>query len=120
MPFGDAPASELVINEVMADAAFDTNGDGVHDIFEDELIELLLLGTEPLDLSGATISDATGVRATLPQGTVLATMQYGSIGGQDQSLNRSVELDPEAPFVLHGDLGPSAASPGTRADGTLF
>ena len=62
----------LLINEVLADpGTADFNGDGVASTTEDEFVELVNAGAEPLDLSGATISDGFGVRGTLPDGTVL-------------------------------------------------
>lgn len=67
-----APAS-LIINEVLADPApdFDANGDGVLSTTQDEFIELLNVGGESLDLSGAIFSDAVGPRLTIPAGTVI-------------------------------------------------
>jgi hypothetical protein len=71
-----APAGtgELVLNEILADPPFDydANGDGAYHYHDDEFVELVNRGNGPLDLSGATIADATGVRVTLPAGTVLA------------------------------------------------
>jgi hypothetical protein len=64
----------LIINEVLADppAGYDMNGDGVADPRQDEFIELVNGGDATLDLSGATIADAVGIRGQLPAGTVLA------------------------------------------------
>lgn len=63
----------LVINEILADppAGFDATGDGSTSTTGDEFVELVNIGAGALDLSGATISDAIGVRVTLPAGTVL-------------------------------------------------
>ncbi|HUQ04818.1 MAG TPA: lamin tail domain-containing protein [Kofleriaceae bacterium] len=64
----------LLVNEILADppTGYDANRDGVASTTSDEMIELVNTGGAPLDLSAATIADATGVRATLPAGTVLA------------------------------------------------
>ena len=66
------PAS-LVINEVLADPApgFDANRDGVASTSADEFIEIVNVGGEPIDLSGATLADAVSVRAIVPDGVVL-------------------------------------------------
>jgi hypothetical protein len=68
------PVGTLVINELLTDppSGYDANGDGVSHYAQDEFIELLNVGMTDLDLSGATISDEYGVRATLPAGTVIA------------------------------------------------
>lgn len=76
-PFGapppPPPAEVLVINEILADppAGFDASGDGVASTTGDEMIELVNPGAAPIDLGGATISDAIAVRVTLPAGTVV-------------------------------------------------
>jgi trypsin len=65
--------ARLVINEVLADPppGYDANGDGVADVVQDEFIELVNAGDQALDLSGAAVSDAIGVRGRIPEGTVL-------------------------------------------------
>ena len=77
--FGEAlppppPPGQLLINEVLADppAGYDANHDGTASPTSDEMLELLNIGGAPLDLSGATISDTTGVRVTFPANTILA------------------------------------------------
>ncbi|HOX45113.1 MAG TPA: C1 family peptidase [Myxococcota bacterium] len=77
-PFGPEPEPEpevavLVLNELLADppAGFDANRDGVANTTQDEFIELVNAGAAPLDLSGASLSDAIGVRFTFPEGAVL-------------------------------------------------
>lgn len=82
------PVGTLVINELLTDppSGYDANGDGVSHYAQDEFIELLNVGMTDLDLSGATISDEFGVRATLPAGTVIAPGSFllvfggGSVG----------------------------------------
>ncbi|MDQ3367284.1 MAG: S8 family serine peptidase [Myxococcota bacterium] len=68
------PPGTLIINEILADppAGYDASGDGVASTIGDEFIELVNVGGTAIDLSGATISDAVGVRVTLPAGTTLA------------------------------------------------
>jgi trypsin len=65
-------------------------------------------------------NDGDSVTITAVDGTtVLAEMSYGPEGGQDESLVREVEGEDSA-FVGHTTAGGSAASPGTRTDGTQF
>ncbi len=68
------PPGGLMINEILADpaAGYDASGDGIANTTADEFIELVNTGSAALDLSGATISDAIGIRVTLPAGTTLA------------------------------------------------
>lgn len=162
----------VVINEVGADPSPDLTGDwnhdGVRNAVEDEFVELVNTGAEPLSLAGWTLSDGVGVRFVFPQsaaipahgavlvfgggvpaagsfhgtlaytsdrmlglnnggdtltladdrGSVVDAMTYGDEGGENVSLVRTVEGDPEAAFGPHP--GPDTASPGTRADGTAF
>ncbi|KAA3657588.1 MAG: lamin tail domain-containing protein, partial [Calditrichaeota bacterium] len=65
----------LVLNEILADPAADlagdANGDGTRDTTEDEFIELVNMGDSPIDLSNWTVSDATSVRHTFAERTVL-------------------------------------------------
>jgi len=67
------PAGGLVINEILADpgASFDANGDGHSDAVTDEFVELVNTSTAAMNLGGYTISDAVGVRVTVPAGTVI-------------------------------------------------
>ena len=49
--------------------------------------------------------------------------QYGSEGGENQSLTRSPDLDGELPLILHSEAAGSPGvlySPGTRLDGSVF
>ena len=50
-------------------------------------------------------------------GNVVDQMTYGSEGGQDRSLTRAVDADPEATFIAHPDV---AFSPGFKSDGSEF
>jgi serine protease len=65
-PSGGAP--RLVINEILADpgAGLDANRDGVFSATDDEMLEIVNAGDAPIDLTGATISDAVSVRVVLP------------------------------------------------------
>ncbi len=73
----------LVLNEFLADpgSVNDSNCDGVFDSTQDEFIELVNLGPGSIDLSGATIADASTVRFTVPAGTIIpaydALVVYG-------------------------------------------
>ncbi|MEO0526561.1 MAG: lamin tail domain-containing protein, partial [Bacteroidota bacterium] len=77
----DSPggAVSIVINEILFDPApdlpGDANGDGTRDGSEDEFIELVNMGADPLDISGWTISDLVQVRHTFPTNTILNPMQ---------------------------------------------
>jgi C1A family cysteine protease len=162
------PASTLLINEVLADppAGYDANRDGVANTTQDEFVELVNIGDQPLDLSGASLSDALAVQIVIPDGIVLqpfqalvifgggnpnlpeattltarrlslnntgdtitilaadgsllASMTYGTEGGKDQSLVRAIDADPAAEFVQHQTVSAEPASPGTRSDGSPF
>ncbi|MCH7762010.1 lamin tail domain-containing protein, partial [candidate division TA06 bacterium] len=58
----------IVINEILADPPFgilgDANRDGVRDALEDEFVELLNMGPDPVSLFGWTLSDLVTVRHT--------------------------------------------------------
>ena len=71
---GAAGVDTLIIDEVLADPNADANGDGVTSPTEDEFVEIINALAGPVDLSGVTLSDATGVRFTFPDGTVLPTL----------------------------------------------
>ncbi|MEK6299387.1 MAG: lamin tail domain-containing protein [Acidobacteriota bacterium] len=67
--------TELIINEYLADppdgTAGDANGDGVRDSADDEFVEIVNTGANPLPVGGFTISDATQVRFTIPAGKII-------------------------------------------------
>lgn len=77
--FGGAAApmpGYVVINEILADpmAGADPNGDGTASTTQDEFVEIVNATGNALDLSGMTLSDATGVRHTFAPGTVLPAL----------------------------------------------
>ena len=65
-----------LINELHADpasgAAGDANGDGVRSSSADEFVEIINNTGSTYDLSGWTLSDASGLRHTFPAATVVA------------------------------------------------
>lgn len=69
--------NNLVITEIHADPASDlagdANGDGTRSSDDDEFIEILNVGTSPVDLGNYTLFDASGddPRFTFPSGTTL-------------------------------------------------
>jgi hypothetical protein len=76
----------VVLNEFLADPPADldgdANGDGVRDSAEDEFVEIYNAGTVPMDLSGWTIQDATGVRHEFEKGLSLEVGElYVVFGG---------------------------------------
>ncbi len=65
----------MVINEIHADpdaTAGDANGDGTVNTSQDEFVEIVNTSLSDKDLSGWTLSDATGVRHVFPAGTTVA------------------------------------------------
>ncbi|MGH7494741.1 MAG: lamin tail domain-containing protein [bacterium] len=66
--------SPIFINEILADpdgTNGDANGDGVVSSTQDEFVELVNVSGSFLDVSGWTLSDASGVRHTFPAGSVV-------------------------------------------------
>ncbi len=63
---------DLTINEVMADpGGFDSNGDGVFSVIQDEYVELYNTTGGALDISNWTVSVDSTVEYTFPASTVL-------------------------------------------------
>ena len=75
VPFTVTVPVQLVVNEYLADppdgTAGDANGDGVRDSANDEFVEVVNSGSNPLPIGGFTISDATQVRFTIPAGKII-------------------------------------------------
>lgn len=152
-----APAGQLIINEIGANEPGSTTAL--------EFVELVNASSQPVDVSGWTLSDALKVRHVFAAGTVVeggkaivvfagptslvnsvtastralslnnggdtVTLANGatvvdsftydaSLANKDGvSMNRSVDGQAGASFVLHTALGANQ-SPGTRADGTAY
>jgi hypothetical protein len=73
---GCAPtAPAWVINELLADpasgSAGDANGDGTRNGSQDEFVELINNTGSSYDISGWTLSDASGLRHVFPSGSVV-------------------------------------------------
>lgn len=68
-----APAApgDVFVSEVHAQPDSDQNGDGFASPAGDEFVELVNARATPLDLTGATLSDATGLRHVVPNPTVV-------------------------------------------------
>ncbi|GEN13525.1 Putative Ig domain-containing protein [Myxococcus fulvus] len=83
--FGGAPPATpvVIINEVLANEPSTPNGDGTSTPDPDyEFIELVNLGTSPIDLSGWTLSDSSSVRHVFSNGTLVpAGKAYVVFGG---------------------------------------
>ena len=75
----------LVINEYLADPpdgpAGDANGDGTRDSAQDEFVEIVNSGPDPLPIGGFTISDAAQVRFTIPAGKTIPPGEAAIIFG---------------------------------------
>ena len=84
-PSGAAQSPVIIINEYLADPpdgpSGDANGDGSRDSAEDEFVEIVNTGTEPLDVGGFTISDAAQVRFTIPPGKIIPSGEAAVIFG---------------------------------------
>ncbi|MEO1185493.1 MAG: lamin tail domain-containing protein, partial [Cyanobacteria bacterium J06636_27] len=67
--------SNIIINEILADPASgnegDANGDGTRDGSQDEFIELINNSDSAIDISGWTLSDASGVKHTFAAETIV-------------------------------------------------
>lgn len=89
-------AGQLVLNEILADpgSIVDANGDGVVSASDDEMIELVNIGSAPLDLGGATIADNVAVRVKMPPATIVgpgeALVVFG--GGAPKQLGAGVHV----------------------------
>jgi lamin tail-like protein/IPT/TIG domain-containing protein len=76
-------APPLIINEYLANPGTtgDANGDGTVDITDDEFVELVNVGNEPLDIGGFTISDALQIRFTFPPGKIMPAGESAVVFG---------------------------------------
>ena len=71
---GDSSCVEVVINEIHTDphsGEGDANGDSVIHSYDDEFVEIVNVGPDPIDLHGFTLADEVEGRYTFPAGTLL-------------------------------------------------
>jgi hypothetical protein len=85
-------AAFVVINEFLADPAAglagDANKDSVRSATNDEFVEILNYGSNSVDLTGWSLSDALATRHVFPQETTLLPYQYLAVfGGGAPHLN---------------------------------
>ncbi len=78
-------AAFVVINEFLADPAAglagDANGDGIRSASQDEFVEILNYDSQPVDLTGWSLSDGSAVRHVFPSYTELLPYQYLAVFG---------------------------------------
>ncbi len=113
------PPITVVINEVLADATTDANGDGTVDAMQDQFIELANTSdVMPVDLSGFSVGDASGTTFTFPEGYTLAPLSFVAVfGGGDVSNVPGYNADPTMThaFAASGMLGDGLAASGDIA-----
>ncbi len=101
-----APAGgRLLVNELLADppAGLDVDGDGAGSPRDDEMIELVNVGTTPVALGGATIADGEAVRVTLPADLVLAPGEVLVVTGGAAPTIAGVRTAGSAGLYLNND-----------------
>jgi hypothetical protein len=74
------------LNEMLADPpdgeAGDANRDGIRDSADDEFIEIVNCGPDPIDVSGWKLADATSVRHVFPDtGSVIMSGEFVTVFG---------------------------------------
>ena len=81
----DSVNSVVSINEILFDpgTAVDSNADGVFNFSDDEFVEILNTGSDPISIAGWTLSDASSLRHTFAAGTTLAGGQAIVVFGGD-------------------------------------
>ncbi len=113
------PPVTVVINEVLADATTDANGDGTVDAAQDQFIELVNVSeTTPVDLSGFSVGDASGTTFTFPDGYRLAPLSFVAVfGGGDVSNVPGYNADASMTraFAASGTLGDGLSASGDVA-----
>lgn len=139
----DQAGPSIVLNEVLYDPSNsgllgDANGDGLYVQDEDEFIELLNTGSQPLDVSGWKVYDASALSSgtprhvfpagsVIPSGTALVLFgggtPTGSFGGAvvqttttgAMNLNNAGDLltitDAQDSVILTFDVGPYSDNP---------
>ena len=126
-----APAnSTLRLNEVLADPASgaegDANGDGVRSSSDDEFVEILNVGTEPVDLAGYVLRDSTDVRHRFPDSLTLWLEPGGFLtifgGGDVSAVPGLAVISSEGGLSLNngGDRVTLLAPDGEVADSHLY
>ena len=111
----------IIINEVLydppsSDSEGDANGDGDRQANEDEFIEFYNLGSQTVDISGFTISDATQLRHVFPEGTLVPshsalvlfgggnpTGDFGGATVQIASEGSNINMNNAGDFVTFAD-----------------
>ncbi len=80
------PVADVRIARVVPNPDSDLNGDGIHDVRDDEAVTLVNAGDADADLSGWSLADNVGKRFSFPQGYVLAAGDtvtvYGGAAGE--------------------------------------
>jgi len=76
----------IIINEINSDPSDDpilgdANGDGTRHPVQDEFVELLNIGTEPVDLSGWVVGDDERLSFTFPDGVIIQPGNFVTIFG---------------------------------------
>lgn len=103
------PPVTIVINEILADAAGDANGDGIVNDQEDEFIELINTSEEEsVDLSGWSVGDPGGLTFSFPEGFMLPPLKLVAVfGGGDVSAAPGYNADPlqSRVFAASGMIG---------------
>jgi len=109
----ELPANlQLAISEILADPSGDANGDGQHNTYEDEFVELFNAG-DPIDLSGWRLSDDDTPfekQFAFPAGSILKSNQYLVLFGGGQRFTTQEGLA----FVDDGRIGDGLANAGDR------
>jgi hypothetical protein len=79
-----AAEAVILINEVLADPSAlsgDANGDGVIHTTQDEFIELVNTGSDPVSLASWTLSDLTGIRHTFSLTSAIPSLGFFVVFG---------------------------------------
>jgi hypothetical protein len=110
---GRSAEGGLVLNEVLADPPpgleGDANGDGARDAADDEFVELVNAGTEPVDLAGWSIEDGDRLRhlfeAAPGESLLLAPGERATVfgGGDPSSLPGRVAVASSGSLGLAND-----------------
>ncbi len=109
---------DVVINEVLADPPSgdrgDANRDGVRHTSEDEFVEILNTGSEPINIGGWQLSDRgtdASKRFAFPSGTVIAPGEYIVLFGGGDEVKIKSEFKGQV-FVDDGSIGGGLSNSG--------